>query len=163
MTQPEMLPISIWIETTPLHTFMVQNQIAFTFCETLHFMGLTILAGALLVIDLRGLGFLKRMPLYELHKLVPFAIGAFAVQLLTGLAFIFSNPNHYFLDLSFQVKMVLVVLAGLNALAFEFLVFRPMKAGVPNVESWAVTKITSGLSIALWAGVLICGRLIPYV
>lgn len=158
-----MTPLSHWIRSTGLHEFMVQNQLAFTACETLHFMGLTVLAGALLVIDLRGLGFYKRMPLLELHKLVPFAIGAFIVNLLTGICFIASDPDHYFIDLSFKVKMVLILVAGVNALVFEFLVFRPMKAGVPGVEQQAVTKITSGLSIFLWAGVLICGRLIPYV
>jgi hypothetical protein len=158
-----MLPISIWIETTSLHKFMVDNPIAFTFCETLHFMGLTVLAGALLVVDLRGLGFVKRMPLLELHKLVPFAIAAFVVQLLTGICFIASSPNHYFVDLSFQLKMILVLVAGVNALVFEFMVFRPMKAGNLGVETSAVTRITSGLSILCWTGVLICGRLIPYV
>jgi hypothetical protein len=142
---------------------MVQNPLAFTAAETLHFMGLTVLAGALLVVDLRALGLLKRMPLIEVHKLVPFAIGAFLVNLATGIAFIASDPAHYFEDLAFKLKMALILVAGVNALVFEFLVFRPMLAGTPGVEQRAVTKITSGLSLALWAGVLIFGRLIPYV
>lgn len=154
---------SAWIETTWLHDWVVQNQLVFTAAETLHFMGLTVLAGSLLVIDLRGLGFLKRMPFLELHKLVPFAIGAFVLQLLTGVTFIASSPGHYFHDLSFQVKMLLIPVAGVNALVFEFFVFRPMLAGVQGVEQRAVTKITSGLSIVIWALVLICGRLIPYI
>ncbi len=158
-----MLAFTTWIETTWLHEWVVQNQLVFTAAETLHFMGLTALCGSLLVIDLRGLGFFKRMPLIELHKLIPWALGAFVVQVLTGITFIASNPGHYFTDLSFQVKMALIPLAGLNALIFEFYVFRPMLAGVPEVETRAVTKITSALSILIWALVLICGRLIPYV
>lgn len=158
-----MLAFTSWIEKTWLHDWVVQNQIVFTAAETIHFMGLTVLCGSLLVIDLRGLGFLKKMPFLELHKLVPWAIGAFVVQLLTGITFIASNPGHYFTDLSFQVKMALIPIAGINALIFEFFVFRPMLAGKPGVEQAAVTKITSGLSIFIWAMVLICGRLIPYV
>jgi hypothetical protein len=150
------------IRTTGLHEFMVQNPIAFTACETMHFMGLTILIGALLVVDLRGMGFLKRMPLKEVHKLVPFAIGAFLVNLATGVAFIFSNPENYFFNLAFQLKILLVILAGINALVFEFAVFRPLAAGKPGIENGAVVKITSGLSLLFWAGVLIFGRLIPY-
>jgi hypothetical protein len=158
-----MLAFTTWLETTWLHQWVVQNQLVFTAAETLHFMGLTVLCGSLLVIDLRGLGFFRQMPLIELHKLVPWALGAFVVQLLTGITFIASNPGHYFTDLSFQLKMALIPLAGLNALIFEVYVFRPMLAGVPGVETRAVTRITSGLSILIWALVLICGRLIPYV
>ena len=158
-----MAAFSTWIEATWLHDWVVQNQLVFTAAETLHFMGLTVLCGALLVIDLRGLGFFPRMPLIELHKLIPLALGAFVVQVLTGVTFIASNPAHYFNDLSFQLKMALIPLAGLNALIFEVYVFRPMLAGEPGVETRAVTRITSGLSILIWALVLICGRLIPYV
>lgn len=152
-----------WIQSTWLNKFMVGNPAAFTTAETLHFMGLTVLMGSLLVIDLRGLGFLKRMPLLEVHKLVPFAIGAFAVQLITGIGFISTNPHHYFEDLSFQLKMLLIPIAGVNALVFEFFVFRPLKAGNTAIEDGALIKITSGLSLLAWSLVLIFGRLIPYL
>ena len=154
---------STWIQTTWLNKLMVGNPIAFTAAETVHFMGLTVLVGTLLVVDLRGLGFLKQMPLKDIHKLVPFAIGAFVVQLATGIGFISTNPHHYFEDLSFQLKMLLVAVAGVNALVFEFAVFRPLAAGKPGIENGALIKITSGLSILIWALVLIFGRLIPYV
>jgi hypothetical protein len=156
-------PLSLWIESTWLHRFMQQNPLAFTTSETLHFMGLTILIGALMVIDLRGLGLFKRMPFLEVHKLVPIAVGAFAVQLATGVCFVFQGPQNYFDDLSFRIKMLLVVLAGVNALAFELFVFRPYKAGNIAIEQAPITKITCAASLLIWACVLICGRLIPYV
>ena len=154
-------PLAAWIEATPLHHFVEANKLAFVTAETLHFMGLTILVGALMMIDLRGLGFFKRMSMIELHKLVPVALLAFVVQLGTGIIFIFNGPQDYFDDTAFRIKMSLVVLAGLNALAFEFMVFRPLVAGRTEVETGAVIKFTSGLSLAIWACVLICGRLIP--
>jgi hypothetical protein len=154
--------LKTWIEGTWLHTAMVQSPVAFTLAETLHFMGLSILIGALVLIDLRGLGLMKRLPLLEMHKLVPFALAGFAINLLTGLAFIFSSPGAYFDNLGFQLKMGLIVLAGVNALAFEFLVFRPLVAGDAGAATGPAVRITSGLSLALWAGVLIFGRLIPY-
>jgi hypothetical protein len=162
MVDEQITPLAAWIETTPMHRFMNDVPVAFTAAETLHFMGLTVLFGVLLVVDLRGLGFLRRISLVEIHKLVPFAIGAFIVQLLTGIAFICSSPNHYFVDTAFQAKMITVVLAGINALVFEFAVFRPIKAGNAAIEHGTLIKVTSGLSILFWAFVLICGRLIPY-
>ena len=151
-----------WMRTTWLHQLMVQSPVAFTAAETIHFMALTILIGALLVVDLRGLGLLRRMPLLEVHKLVPFAIGAFFFNLATGLGFIFSNPENFFENVAVQLKMLLIVLAGINAIVFELAVFRPLLAGKSGIEEGAVVRITSGLSLLFWAAVLIFGRLIPY-
>jgi hypothetical protein len=156
-------PLAAWIRASDLHRFMADNPIAFTACETLHFMGLTILFGALMVIDLRGMGLFKRLSLLEVHKLVPFAIGAFLVNLVTGIMFIFSNPYAYFDNKAFGLKMLLVLLAGLNALLFEVKVHRPLAAGNLAVETGTLVKVSSALSLAFWAGVLIFGRLIPYL
>jgi len=159
---PILAPLAMWIRHSGLHEFMAASPAAFTAAETLHFMGLTVLFGALLVIDLRGMGFYKRLSLVEVHKLVPFAIGAFIVNLITGIMFIFSNPYAYFGNIAFGIKCVLIVLAGINALVFEFAVFRPLHAGKPGIDGGAVVKISSALSLLFWAGVLIGGRLIPY-
>lgn len=155
--------IITWLGNSWLHDFMVQNTAAFIVAETLHFIGLTILIGTLMVIDLRGLGLLKRLPMLVLHKLVPVALVGFAINLLTGLSFMAYGPTNYIGNSAFEGKMALILLAGVNALVFEFMVFRPMAAGVPGVEHRVVTKLTSGLSLAIWAGVLVFGRLIPYV
>lgn len=154
--------IAEWLKSTGFHNFMTGNSWPFPAAETLHFMGLTILFGTLLVVDLRGLGFLRQISLQAAHKLVPIALAAFAVNLITGIAFIFADPDRYFINIAFRVKMILIVLAGLNALAFEFLVFRPAQAGKP-VEEGYIAKITSGASIAIWAMVIVAGRAIPYV
>lgn len=151
-----------WLEASWLGQLMIQNPLAFTAAETLHFMGLTVLIGTLLVVDLRGMGVLKRIPLVQAHKLIPFTIGAFAINLLTGIAFIASNPSNYFSNTAFQLKALLIVLAGINAVIFELAVFRPLLAGKPGIEEGAVVRITSFLSLVFWAGVLIFGRLIPY-
>ena len=151
-----------WMEASWLGQLMILNPLAFTVAETLHFMALTILIGTLLVVDLRGMGVLKRIPLVQAHKLIPFTIGAFAVSLATGIAFLCSNPANYFSNTAFQIKLALVVLAGINAVIFELAVFRPLVAGKPGIEEGAVVKLTSFLSLAFWAGVLIFGRLIPY-
>jgi hypothetical protein len=152
-----------WIMQSGFHRFMVNSPAAFTAAETVHFMGLSVLFGTLMVVDLRGLGLIKGLPLIEVHKLIPLAIGAFLVQVGTGLCFIFSNPNAYFYNLSFGLKMLLVLIAGVNAIAYELLVHRPLVAGRIEAENSLAARITCGLSLFLWSGVLIFGRLIPYV
>lgn len=155
--------LSAWIKTTALHDFSVSSYWLFPASETLHFMGLTVLFGMLLVVDLRGLGFLKRISIVESHRLIPVVLGAFLVNLLTGLLFIFTDPDRYFVNIAFQIKMLLIVLAGVNALAFEFLVFRPSLAGKIDFDKSVVAKLTSGLSLLLWTCIIIGGRMIPYV
>lgn len=159
-----MLPgIVKWAGETGLHNYMVKYPAPFVLCQTLHFMGLSVLLGALIIIDLRGLGVFPQAPLKVAHKLVPVAIGGFAVQLLTGLCMTFTNPATYLVSLAFWAKMILIGLAGLNAIAYELFVFRPLEAGDATIDGGAMLKITSFLSLLLWVLVLVAGRLIAYI
>lgn len=152
-----------WILATDLHKLLIGSGWIFPAAETVHFMALTLFFGALLLVDIRGLGFYKHIDFKAAHRFVPVALIAFAFILLSGLVFIFSDPNRYFVNIAFQLKMVLVVLAGINALAFELWVFKPYKNGNTAVLDSAHTKIISGLSLLAWSLVLILGRSIPYL
>jgi hypothetical protein len=142
---------------------MVKYPMPFVVCQTLHFMGLSVLLGALIIVDLRGLGVFARAPLLETHKLVPLASGGFAVQLVTGACMTLTNPTTYFVSKAFWIKMVLILLAGLNALVYEIFIFRPLAAGDTAVETSGMLKLTSALSLFLWVAVLMFGRLIAYI
>lgn len=151
-----------WLGHSWLHEFMVQNQVAFIVAETLHFIGLSLLIGAIMVVDLRALGLFRNMSLVTLHKLVPVAIGGFLINLITGVGFIAYDPSNYFGNAAFLWKMGLIVAAGVNAIIFELAVFRPIRAGAPDAERLLIAKVSSGLSLFIWAAVLVCGRLIPF-
>lgn len=155
--------LETWFVDSPFHTFMVQVPPAFPTCETLHFIGLSLLFGSLLIVDLRGMGFFKGLPLIELHRLVPLALAGFAINAITGFLFVSFDPGAYFSNSAFLFKMALIPLAGINALAFEIFVFRPLKAGNTAVLDGAFIKVSSALSLLLWTGVLAGGRWIPFV
>jgi hypothetical protein len=154
--------VSNWIGTTGFNSFMLNTPWAFPAAETVHFMGLTLLLGSLLVVDLRGMGMLRIIPFEQAHKLIPLAITGFALNLITGICFLFADPDAYFGNLGFWYKMVFIALAGLNALAFEFLVFQKYKAGDLSAADGLTAKITSALSLVFWFNVLILGRFLPY-
>ncbi len=150
-----------WIKSTAVSKLMLQSSIAFSLSETLHFIGLCIMLGALLVIDLRILGVMKSTPASVVLKFVPLAVLGFAINLLTGLAFIASNPLGYFTNWMFWTKMGLVTLAGLNAMYFTF-VEQPRVLKTPQGETFDLsTRITAALSLAIWVAVIIVGRLLP--
>jgi hypothetical protein len=151
-----------WLGQSWLHEFMVHNPVAFIVAETLHFIGLSLLIGAILVVDLRGVGLFRNMSLVTLHKLVPVAIAGFLINLVTGIGFIAYDPSNYLGNTAFLWKMALIALAGANAVLFEVAVFRPMRAGAPDVDARIVTRASSALSLLIWAAVLVLGRLIPF-
>ena len=155
--------ISQWLGTSPLHDFMINVGPAFPIAETLHFIGLSLLFGSLLLVDLRGMGFLRQFPLQQVHRLVPLALLGFAINAITGVLFIAFDPATYLENTAFQIKLGLIALAGLNALLFEFAIYRPYLAGNAALERGALIRLSSAASLLLWCGVLVFGRLIPFL
>ena len=86
--------------------------------ETVHFIGLCLLMGAMLLVDLRLLGLMRQAPLRSVLRLLPLAIAGFLANLVSGLGFFASSPEAYWSNPALKLKMVLVLLAGLNALYF---------------------------------------------
>ena len=130
--------------------------------ESLHFMGLTFLIGALAVIDLRVLGVAKRIPLAALEKLTPWAYFGFSVNLITGIMFFFGDPYRYYPNIAFRIKMILVVIAGVNLLIYKMKVEPSLIRGDYDDNASVLAKAVALTSIVAWVGVLAGGRLIPY-
>jgi uncharacterized membrane protein len=153
--------IYYWIASTPLSQYMKQDQNVFSVCQTIHFFGLCLLLGAILVIDLRLLGLMKRTPVEAVLKFVPIAILGFVLNLLTGICFLAYNPQLYATNWMFWVKMSAVVLAGLNMLFFSF-VEQPRVLKTPAGQPFdAATRVCAILSLTLWIAVIVAGRLLP--
>ena len=152
-----------WIESTAVGEFIRNYPWAFPTLETLHFMGLCVLFGSLLVIDLRVLGVARYIPMASALKFIPVAVGAFAVNLITGIGFFCADPFRYFPNIAFRWKMLLIVIAGLNALYFQFVEHRKLQS-LPDGQSGDFSAKTAAfLSLIIWIAVIVLGRLMPYV
>ena len=154
--------ILTWMEGSALAQFVVANAWVFPTLETLHFLGLIILIGSLFVIDLRLLGLAAHIPLDAAMAFLPWAILGFGINLTTGTMFVFSDPFRYYPNLSFRLKMLAIVLSGLNALWFKFMVY-PQIGNAPDQNLPASAKWVAAFSILLWLTVIVFGRLIPYL
>ena len=131
--------------------------------EIFHFFGLTLLMGGLIIVDLRMIGFFPDIDLEEVKKLLPLVIFGFLVNLITGVLFLFGDPSRYSINIGFQIKMILVLLAGCNAAIYHLKV-EPLFSNLNLTDRLPlVIKITGFTSLTLWTGVLLLGRLIPYV
>jgi hypothetical protein len=129
--------------------------------ETLHFIGVCVLFGSLLLVDLRLLGFLRGFRPASSFTFLWLTVGAFLVLLTTGLGFFFTNPYNYWSNPVFRIKVVLIILGGLNALIFTFAEHRKLVAAGPDYETDTFTRWAAGLSLGMWTLVLFAGRSLP--
>lgn len=152
-----------WMLSTPINQLVIGYAWSWPTLESLHFLALCTLMGSLLVMDLRLIGFQRVIPLSAVHSLMPLAIVSFVINVITGFGFLFGDPNTYFQNYAFWVKMALIVLAGINFLVY-FTAVEPkiLKLG-PNEPTPGSAKVVGVLSLVFWFGVLSYGRLLPYL
>ena len=132
------------------------------FMENLHFLGLSVMFGALLVVDLRVLGVAPSIPMAGAMKLIPLVLMAFTVNLLTGLTFVAAAPFSYTSNLAFQWKVGLMFLAGINALWFWIGEHGRLMLLADGEQADFPAKVIAALSLVIWIAVIVLGRLIPY-
>lgn len=155
--------LNSWLLESSLNHWVMGTNWVWPAFETLHFFGLCLLLGGLLVIDLRLIGFVKNVSLRLTHALLPMVVIGFTINFLTGMMFYIGDPERYSINIGFQIKMLMVLLAGINALWFFLRIEKPMKIWDEYGDTTKEAKTVGALSLMLWFSVLICGRLIPYV
>ena len=142
-------------------TFVTETPWMWPTCETLHFVGLTLLLGVVLLVDLRVLGIMKGVSFISLHRLLPLAAFGFGVNVVTGMLFFVGIPGQYVDNKAFYWKIGLVMLAGLNAVYFTILK-EPWELGATE-DAPLTAKIAAGSAMLLWVGVMYYGSMLPFI
>ena len=140
--------------------YVERNSWVWPTCETLHFIGLCLLFGVVLTVDLRILGIGKSLSFEALYQLLPLGMLGFSINLATGLMFFVATPKQY-TGFLFFLKMILVVLGALNVLYF-MLFDEPWGVGEGN-DAPARTKLVAASAILIWMAVLFCGHMLPWL
>ena len=162
-----MQALSDWLITLPIGDFVATYDWVWPVCETLHFFGMCVLLGTVGTVDLRVLGFLKGIPIQMLEKFIPLGVVAFVVNMITGFIFIAGNPvggpMEYLGNLSLQLKMLLVVIAGVNLLLFYVTgIHRALEAVPADGDASGRAKAVAAVSLFAWIMVIVMGRFIMY-
>jgi hypothetical protein len=147
-------PILYSLKYTPIAAFVRDSPWVFPALQSLHFIGMALLIGAVSAFDLRVLGVAPDLPLDSVRRVLPLALAGFGINLVSGALFFAHDPFAYAFNPSFRLKMLLIATAGLNALWFRF-----ARAGS---ESSGAAKLIAGLSLALWLAVIAAGRYIAF-
>jgi hypothetical protein len=151
-----------WMYDTRLSLFVAEQGWLWPINETLHFCGLTLLAGTVGLFDLRVLGLAKGIAPRTLHATLPWGIAGFVVIVITGVQFMFGAPEQYLLNNAFRLKALFLLLMGANAAVFYWREFDGVKALGPHDDAPRSAKIVAAASLALLAVVILCGRMITF-
>jgi hypothetical protein len=135
----------------------------FPTAEIVHFFGLCLLMGALLLIDLRVLGFARSVSIKKVIAFTPVAIVGLALNTISGIVFLCAYPENYWSSVYFRLKLLAVVIGGLNALWFKWAEAPHIERLPDDGDASARAKVVALLSLTTWVVVIVLGRFLPYV
>ncbi len=158
-----MMDFFVWLEGTQIALWIRDYRFAYATIESGHYIGLSLLVGGIMLIDLRVLGFARNLPLKSMIGLLPIVWAGFIINIVTGsLLFIYGATN-FGTNPAFWLKMTFMVIAGLNALAFDLSVKRKSFDWVTADRPPPLVKTFATLSFALWLCVVTTGRWMAYL
>lgn len=142
-------------------SFVVGTKWVWPTCETLHFMGLSLMFGVAALIDLRLLGLMKSIPYHSLHRMLPWGILGYGLNSITGMFFFVGAPQQYTQNPVFEWKMVLILVIALNVVYFTIF-DEPWRLSAGDDAS-PIAKFVAASAIVLVIAVLYCGRMLPFL
>jgi len=152
-----------WLEGTAVAQAMRNSLWMYPIVEILHIVGFVTLVGAVVMFDLRVLGFSKKLPVQAAGRhLLSWSVGGLLLIVPAGLMMFSAHPHDFAENKVFLLKLTLIGLAALNATLFHLGVYRSVMHCNINVDAPARAKVHALLSIALWIAVICCGRLLAY-
>lgn len=153
-----------FLNSTDINAYIQNNAWVWPTMEMIHFAGLCLLLGSLLIIDLSVIGFAPNIPLKVVDKFIIATLIGFTLNAITGGLFFIGDPDRYAVNIAFRIKIVFIALAGLNALYFTFRVRPQIQAGANNfTELGFNARLSTAISLTLWTTIIVLGRFIPYV
>ena len=150
-----------WVTGRGLGKSVMDRNWVWPASEALHFIGLWLILGIILVVNLRLLGFMRSVPYSAVHRLLPWAALGLAINVVTGMIFVTATPDQYGLNVSFLWKIVFLMIAGLNLLYIT--VFEgPWHVDSGHTPPFRV-KIAGATAILSWVLVMYFGRMLPFL
>jgi uncharacterized membrane protein len=141
--------------------FVQETSWVWPAAETLHFIGLCLLFGTVLIVNLRILGMGKSTLSYAaLRQLFPLGMLGFALNLVTGMMFFVATPEQYTGDL-FLLKMTLMAAGALNLL--YFMLSKSPERMRDGDDTGIGTKLVAASAIVIWLAVVFCGHMLPWL
>lgn len=152
-----------WLENGFVAVAIRQSAWLYPALEIVHIAGIVLLVGPAFMFDLRLLGFAKKLSVAALADyLLSWSRRGLLLVIPSGLFLFITNATTLAYDEVFWLKMVLLIIAALNALVFHRRTFRFISSRDENIRLTAGAKAAAVASIILWLSIITCGRLLAY-
>ncbi len=159
-----LLGICEWLEKTPWSIALHESIWVYPLVESVHVLTLCVFLGTALLLDLRLLGvILRRVPLSETAgQLFRWMAAGFVLMAISGSLLFYAIPVRTYLNIFFRIKVVMLILAGLNAWIFHRTVYRRVAEWDLDPVTPRAARVAGVLSLVLWAAIVVAGRMIAY-
>jgi len=153
-----------WLAETSGSIALHESLYMYPLVESIHVLTLCVFVGLASVLDLRLMGItLKKVPVSEVaRRLLPWMVGGFTIMVITGSLLFYAIPIRSYHSVWFRVKMVMLVLAGLNAWVFHVRIWRSVTTWDLDPVTPKAARVAGAASLVLWAGIIVTGRMIAY-
>lgn len=152
------------MQESSIATMLRTSLWVYPFVNVGHIVGITLLFGAILPLDLRLIGLWRWIPIGHLARvLVPVSIVGLVLAATTGSLLFSVHALKYAGTTLFRVKLLLIVCAVLNALLLRTSKIWSDRRDTAYVRALPRQRLAGWLSLALWLGVIVCGRMIGYL
>jgi len=151
-----------WLYDLPWVVTLEESDNLFPLIESAHVLGIGLMAGTLIIVDLRVLGatFQRESVRRIAETLLPYTWAGFALMVGTGLPLFAAESVKLIHNPAFLIKLVLLTLAGVNALLFHLTIYRKVDEWGGAAKTPLPARVLAGTSAALWLSVIVAGRLI---
>ena len=153
-----------WLANTPWSIALHESLWGYPIVESVHVLTMCLFLGMIVMLDLRLLSLTMRtVPVSQVAgRLLPWVRAGFAVMVISGALLFYAIPVRAFHNIFFRIKVVMLILAGVNVWVFHSTVFR-------SVAEWDLdpvlpkrARMAGAVSLVLWATIVVAGRMIAY-
>jgi hypothetical protein len=157
-----LLTVCQWLYDLPWVVQLEESDNLFPIIESVHVLGIGLMAGTIITVDLRVLGLVfPQEPVRRIAEaLLPYTWWGFALMVVSGIPLFAAESVKVIYNPAFRIKLVLLTLAGINAALFHKTVYRTVDSWGSAVTSPFPARVLAGISAVLWFGVIVSGRLI---
>jgi hypothetical protein len=145
-----------WLEATGLSVWIRESLWGYPIVLSSHAVGMAVVVGMVTMIDIRVLGFARKIPISSFNSLFTLTWAGFAVNFISGCLLFTGDPAKFFFSTTFRVKIILIIIGMIS-------VWQLLRAVTDTGESSSKAKTIAVVSLLCWFGAITAGRLTAYL
>jgi len=150
------------LQASDFAEFMRTSAVAYPAALSVHLLGMAVLVGTGVVLDVRLIGWTATPLRPLLAWLFPVQLIAGVLMVVSGTALALTELSQLLLNPAFQVKMVLLGLLLGNALGFTVGVKKSLSGWEHQSRPPAAARLSGWTALVLWPATVVAGRLIAF-